>query len=107
MRTRQVVNKQAVRIFGVEVGNFTLTYTFEATSTTVTKNLECVGSFSGAGLAGSTSMSDYVSNGWGSCSARHAISYVFKGAPFSYTKLHTLQTVPGDPTRVTGSIRNA
>ncbi|WP_144407230.1 hypothetical protein [Clavibacter michiganensis] len=106
VRTRQVVDKQAVRVFGVEVGNFTLSYTFEATAGAVKRNLECVGSFSGFGLAGSTSSSDYVSNGRGTCSARHTMSYAFKGAPFSFTKLHTVSTVAGDPTRVTGSIRN-
>lgn len=106
VRTRQVVDKQAVRVFGVEVGNFTSSYTFEATAGAVKRNLECVGSFSGFGLAGSTSSSDYVSNGRGTCSARHTMSYAFKGAPLSFTKLHTVSTVAGDPTRVTGSIRN-
>jgi len=101
----RVTNNQPVRVLGITVGNFHLSYTYEATSTTVTRNLECVGSWSGFGLAGSSSASRYITGGRGTCNVRHQMTYVFRGSPIQFTKLHTVTTVSGNPRKVTGSLR--
>jgi hypothetical protein len=106
MTTWRVTNNQPVQVLGLTVGNFHLTYTYDATATAVTRNLECFGSWSGFGLSGSSSPSSYISGGRGTCNVRHQMTYLFQGSPFQFTKLHTVTTVAGDPSRVTGSISN-
>jgi hypothetical protein len=106
LTTWRVTNNQPVQVLGLTVGNFHLTYTYDATATAVTRNLECFGSWSGFGLSGSSSPSSYISGGRGTCNVRHQMTYLFQGSPFQFTKLHTVTTVAGDPSRVTGSISN-
>lgn len=78
--------------FGVTTGTFAMRYVFEATSTNVTRNLECTGWFTGA--AGvwniSTSQSNYVSGGSGACTVRYNMALAFKGSLFSANKQQQL-----------------
>ncbi|MGH1548317.1 hypothetical protein ACRAWB_03700 [Leifsonia poae] len=80
-------------LFGITTGTFTMRYVFEATSTAVSRNLECTGWFTGA--AGvwsiSTSQSNYVSGGLGSCTVNYRMSFAFKGSFFSANKQQQLQ----------------
>jgi hypothetical protein len=79
-------------LFGITTGTFNMRYVFEATSTNVTRNLECTGWFTGA--AGiwniSTSQSNYVSGGSGACTVRYNMALAFKGSFFSANKQQQL-----------------
>lgn len=79
-------------LFGITTGTFNMRYVFEATSTNVTRNLECTGWFTGA--AGvwniSTSQSNYVSGGQGACTVKYNMSLAFKGSFFSANKQQQL-----------------
>ncbi|MFF9562857.1 hypothetical protein ACF1AJ_05875 [Leifsonia sp. NPDC014704] len=79
-------------LFGITTGTFNMRYVFEATSTNVTRNLECSGWFTGA--AGvwniSTSQSNYLSGGSGSCTVRYNMALAFKGSFFSTNKQQQL-----------------
>lgn len=79
-------------LFGITTGTFNVRYVFEATSTNVTRNLECTGWFTGA--AGvwniSTSQSNYVSGGQGVCTVTYRMSLAFKGSFFSANKQQQL-----------------
>ncbi|NUU08341.1 hypothetical protein [Leifsonia sp. C5G2] len=79
-------------LFGITTGTFNMRYVFEATSTNVTRNLECTGWFTGA--AGvwniSTSQSNYVSGGQGACTVTYRMSLAFKGSFFSANKQQQL-----------------
>jgi len=93
-------------LFGITTGTFNMRYAFEATSTNVTRNLECTGWFTGA--AGvwsiSTSQSNYVSGGTGVCTVNYRMSLAFKGSFFSANKQQQLQY---KGTRLTSaSVRN-
>lgn len=80
-------------LFGITTGTFNMRYVFEATSTAVTRNLECAGWFTGA--AGiwniSTSQSNYISGGTGVCTVNYRMSLAFKGSFFSANKQQQLQ----------------
>lgn len=103
--TRGVTNKQPVQVLGLTVGTFTSRYTFQATSRNVTRNLECTGWWSGFGLAGTSSASNYISSGRGTCNVRHQMSYLLKGSPIQFNKLQSIVTVAGDPRRAIATIR--
>lgn len=80
-------------LFGITTGTFNMRYVFEATSTNVTRNLECTGWFTGvAGVWNiSTSQSNYVSGGTGVCTVNYRMSLAFKGSFFSANKQQQLQ----------------
>lgn len=77
-------------MFGITTGTFNLRYVFEATPTTVTRNLECTGWFSGAGGVWSvnSTANHYVSGGSGTCSVMHRMSFLYQGSAWSANKQH-------------------
>lgn len=79
-------------MFGITTGTFNLRYVFEATSSAVTRNLECTGWFTGAGGVWSinSTASQYVSGGTGTCSVTHRMSFLYKGSAWSANKHHQL-----------------
>lgn len=79
-------------MFGITTGTFTLRYVFEATSSAVTRNLECTGWFSGAAGVWSinSTSSHYVSGGTGTCSIIHRMSFLYKGSAWAANKQHQL-----------------
>ncbi|TDP99435.1 MULTISPECIES: hypothetical protein [unclassified Leifsonia] len=79
-------------LFGITTGTFTMRYVFEATSTNVTRNLECTGWFTGAAGVWNigTSQSNYVSGGQGACTVKYTMSLAFKGSFFTANKQQQL-----------------
>lgn len=79
-----------VSMFGITTGTFNLRYVFEATTSAVTRNLECTGWFSGAAGVWSinSTTSQYVSGGSGTCSVLHRMSFLYKGSAWSANKQH-------------------
>ena len=79
-------------LFGITTGTFNMRYVFEATSTNVTRNLECTGWFTGAAgvWSVSTNQSNYVSGGQGACTVKYNMSLGFKGSFFSANKQQQL-----------------
>ena len=80
-------------LFGITTGTFNMRYVFEATSTNVTRNLECTGWFTGAAGVWSitTSQSNFLSGGTGVCTVNYRMSLAFKGSFFSANKQQQLQ----------------
>jgi hypothetical protein len=80
-------------LFGITTGTFNMRYVFEATSTNITRNLECTGWFTG--LAGvwniGTSQSNYISGGTGVCTVSYRMSLAYKGSFFTADKQQQLQ----------------
>ena len=72
----------------------------------MTQNLDCSGWWDGFLLSGSSSASDYISNGRGTCTVRHQMSAVIQGSPVQFTKVHTITSDAGNPTSGHGSIGN-
>jgi len=79
-------------LFGITTGTFNMRYVFEATSTNVTRNLECTGWFTGAAGVWNigTSQSNYVSGGQGACTVKYNVSLAFKGSFLSANKQQQL-----------------
>jgi len=71
-----------VSVLGIDTGTFSLSYTFQGTSISTTKNLECRGWFSGfAGFWSiSSTSSNYISGSKGTCKVVHRMSAVYKGS---------------------------
>lgn len=105
-RTLEVTNKQEAKIANITVVTFNLTYRYEANGNTVTRNLLCTGSASGA-INASSSSNQYISQGRGTCEVRTQASVFIKGAPFQFTKVHTVTTQAGNAARVDGRIYTA
>ena len=80
-------------LFGITTGTFNMRFGFEATSTNVTRDLECTGWFTGAAGVWNigTSQSNYVSGGTGVCTVNYRMSLAFKGSFFSANKQQQLQ----------------
>lgn len=105
-RTLEVTNKQEAKIANITVVTFNLTYRYEARGNTVTRNLLCTGSASGA-INASSSSNQYISQGRGTCEVRTQASVFIKGAPFQFTKVHTVTTQASNAARVDGRIYTA
>lgn len=93
-------------LLGIPIGTWVIEYKYYATSTAVTGNIDCHGWFSGIGVSDTVKESSYVVNGRGTCSARHTMSFVFKGSPIQWNKLHTFTTNSGNPRSLSGSIKS-
>lgn len=92
---------------GIPVASFTLRYRYEASGTRVMKKLDCSGWFSGWGVSDSVKITSYVmGSGRGFCEAQHSISLVMKGFPISFTKLHSITTNSGVPSKYVATLRN-
>lgn len=77
-----------VNLWGITTGTFTLRYGFEATSSAVTRNLECTGWFSGFGGPWSINQtsSSYVSGAVGTCKVYHRLSFLYQGSSWQANK---------------------
>jgi hypothetical protein len=77
-----------VSVLGIDTGTFNLRYVFEATSTAVTRNLECTGWFSGTAGFWSINQttSNYISASTGTCKVIHRMSAFYKGSAWSANK---------------------
>lgn len=106
-RALEINDTQRAQLLGITVASFNLNYRYEANASRVTRNLSCNGSFSGIGLTGSVSPSNYVtSNGRGTCQVRTSVNAVFKGSPIQFTKLHSFTTAQGNPRTGKATISN-
>ncbi len=106
VRTLQVINRQDVKIAGVTLITFSLSYTYEARGGSVTRNIACNGAASGV-ISASSSPSTWISQGRGTCEIRTKASVFVKGVPFQFTKVHSVTTQAGNPARVDGRIYTA
>lgn len=106
IRTLQVSNRQDVKIGNVTFITFSLSYTYEARGSSVTRNINCTGSASGV-ISASSSPTSWISQGRGTCDVRTQASVFVKGLPFQFTKVHTVTTQAGNPARVDGRIYSA
>lgn len=105
-RTFQVTNRQDVKIANVTVITFNLSYTYEVRGSAVTRSVSCAGSASGV-ISANSSPSSWISQGRGTCEVRTQASVFVKGVPFQFTKVHTVTTQAGNPSRVDGRIYTA
>lgn len=93
-------------MLGIPIGTWVIGYTYYASSSRVTGNIDCQGWFNGIGVSDTVRESSYIVSGRGTCSARHTMSFAFKGSPISWNKLHTFTTKSGNPRSLSGSLRN-
>lgn len=93
-------------MLGIPIGTWVIEYKYYATSTAVTGNIDCQGWFNGIAVSDTVRESSYIVSGRGTCSARHTMSFIFKGSPVSWNKLHTFTTKSGNPRSLSGSLTN-
>lgn len=99
-------NKVTAYLLGIAIGDFNIQFKYYVTPTSVTGIIDCQGWFNGIGVSDTIHESSYVISGRGTCNARHNMSFIFKGSPISWNKLHTVTTKSGAPRALTGSLSN-